>query len=60
MRLIVRPEAEADIGDAYVWYELQQSGLGNRLLAEMSRCIADIERQPLRFQRVRALCSARR
>jgi plasmid stabilization system protein ParE len=54
VQLIVRPEAEADIGDAYAWYEAQQAGLGDRFLAEMSRCIADIERQPLRFQRVRA------
>ena len=54
MRLIVRPEAESDIGDAYAWYESQQPGLGDRFLVEMSRSIADIERQPLRFQRVRA------
>lgn len=54
MRLIVRPEAEADVGDAYAWYESQQPGLGQRFVAEMSRCITDIERQPLRFQRVRA------
>ncbi len=54
MRLNVRPEAEADIGHAYAWYESQQPGLGLRFLAEMSRCITDIERQPLRFQRVRA------
>lgn len=54
MRLIVRPEAEADIGDAYAWYESQQSGLGGRFLAELSRCIAAIEQQPLQYQRVRA------
>jgi hypothetical protein len=40
VQLIVRPEAEADIGDAYAWYEAQQAGLGDRFLAEMSRCIA--------------------
>ena len=54
MRLIVRPEAEAEIGDAYAWYESQQSGLGERFLEEMSRCISAIERQPLRFQKVHA------
>lgn len=53
MRLIVRPEAEADIGEGYAWYESQQIGLGARFLAEMSRCISDIEREPLRSQRVR-------
>ncbi len=42
MRLIVRPEAEAeaDIGDAHAWYESQQSGLGNRLISEMTRSSA--------------------
>jgi len=54
VRLIVRPEAEADIGDAYAWYESQQFGLGERFLAELSRCIAAIEQQPLQYQRVRA------
>jgi plasmid stabilization system protein ParE len=54
VRLLVRPEAEADIGDAYAWYESQQPGLGQRLLAELSRCMTGIEREPLRFQRVRA------
>ena len=52
MRLIVRPEAEADIGEGYAWYGSQQIGLGGRFLAEMSRYISDIEREPLRFQRV--------
>jgi hypothetical protein len=27
-RLIVEPEAEADIAEAYDWYEAQCSGLG--------------------------------
>jgi len=53
VQLIVRPEAEADISDAYAWYESQQPGLGQRFVAEMSRCITDVEHQPLRFQRVR-------
>jgi len=54
VRLIVRPEAEADIGDAYVWYQSQQFGLGERFLEELSRCIPAIDHQPLRFQKVRA------
>ena len=54
MRLIVRPEAEADIGDANAWYESQQFGLGERFLEEMSRCISAIQHQPLRFQVVHA------
>jgi plasmid stabilization system protein ParE len=54
VRLLVRPEAEADIGDAYAWYQSQQSGLGERFLDELSRCISAIERQPLHFQKVHA------
>lgn len=54
MQLIVRPEAEADIGDAYAWYESQRSGLGQRFLAELSRCMDEIQRAPKRYQAVRA------
>jgi len=53
VRLIVRPEAETDIAEGYVWYESHQVGLGERFVAEMSRCIAGIEREPLRFACVR-------
>lgn len=31
-RLIVRPEAEADITDSAVWYETRETGLGLELL----------------------------
>jgi plasmid stabilization system protein ParE len=54
VRLIVRSEAEADIGDAYAWYEAQQPGLGDRFMEEMSHCLTDIERAPLRFPQVHA------
>ena len=47
MRLIVRPEAEADIGDAYAWYETQRPGLGQR-------CLDRIQSAPKRYQPVRA------
>lgn len=53
MRLIVRPEAEADIGDAYAWYESQRSGLGQRFLDELSRCLDHIQSAPKRYQPVR-------
>ena len=54
MRLVIRPEAEADIGQGYSWYESQQLGLGASFLAELSRCFSEIEREPLRFRRVRS------
>jgi plasmid stabilization system protein ParE len=54
VRLIVRPEAEADIGDAYAWYEAQLPGLGQRFLGEVSRCFDQIQSAPKRYQPVRA------
>jgi hypothetical protein len=51
VRLIVRPEAEADMAEGYAWYESQQTGLGE--LSEISFRLSEIEREPLRFQRVR-------
>ena len=54
MRLIVRPEAEADIGDAYAWYEAQRPGLGQRYLVELSRCLEQVQSAPKRYQPVRA------
>jgi len=54
VRLIVRPEAEADIGDAYAWYEAQRPGLGQRFVGEVSRCFDQIQSAPKRYQPVRA------
>ena len=31
-RLVIQPEAEADLDDAYRWYETQRSGLGGEFL----------------------------
>lgn len=38
-RLIVRPEAEADIIDAVVWYENQKAGLGFEVTAEIRMAV---------------------
>jgi hypothetical protein len=35
-RLIVRPEAEADITNGAVWYESREAGLGLELTSEVS------------------------
>jgi hypothetical protein len=35
-RLIIRAQAEADITDAAIWYQNQQSGLGREFLAEVT------------------------
>jgi plasmid stabilization system protein ParE len=46
--LIVQPEAEADLREAYRWYEAQCQGLGRDLLAEASRILLRITEQPRR------------
>lgn len=37
LELIIRPEAEADVREAYGWYNEQLPGLGQELLAELDR-----------------------
>ena len=49
MRLIVRPEAEADLLQAYAWYEEQRSGLGVAFLEAVTRCQEAIVQRPLSF-----------
>ncbi|MFT3907414.1 MAG: hypothetical protein QM718_14050 [Steroidobacteraceae bacterium] len=52
MRLIVGADAEADLAQAYMWYEEQRRGLGREFLEEASRCLQSIEQRPLSFARV--------
>lgn len=49
MRLIVRPEAEADLLQAFRWYEDQRPGLGGEFMEEVSRCLHAVEQRPLSF-----------
>ena len=51
--LIVRPDAEADITDAAVWYETQSNGLGSEFSRSVDACLADIGRAPRRFPVIR-------
>jgi hypothetical protein len=44
--LIVRPEAEADLAEAYGWYEQQVRGLGTEFLLCVDAVMASIERNP--------------
>ncbi len=48
IRLIVQPEAECDLRDAYLWYEARRSGLGDELLAQADQAFARISEGPLR------------
>ena len=59
-QLIVRPEAEADIADAAVWYDSREPGLGVELLSEVHSAIARALKNPESFTRVRRNPDVRR
>jgi plasmid stabilization system protein ParE len=44
--LIVRAEAEADLAEAFQWYEQQVPGLGDQFLLSVDAVMASIERNP--------------
>jgi len=47
--LIVRPEAEVELAEAFDWYEQQVVGLGNRFLLSIDAAINSIRRDPLQY-----------
>jgi hypothetical protein len=59
-RLIVRPEAEADITNGAVWYESRESGLGLELISEVQSAIARALKNPESFTCVRRNPTVRR
>jgi plasmid stabilization system protein ParE len=44
--LVIAPEAELDIAEAYAWYEGSRVGLGEEFLGSIDGCIEAIRRQP--------------
>lgn len=44
--LIVAPEAEQDLAEAYAWYEDRRVGLGEEFLSCVDACIEAIVRTP--------------
>ena len=44
--LIIRPEAEFDLAEAYGWYETQLSGLGSQFLLSVDAALSSIQRTP--------------
>lgn len=44
--LIVAPEAEQDLAEAYAWYEGQRFGLGEEFLSCVDGCIEAFRRTP--------------
>ena len=51
-RVIVRPEAEREIQDAFDWYEDRSEGLGAEFLRAADACLAGVQRDPLAFPKV--------
>lgn len=51
-KLVVAPEAEHDITEAYVWYESRRVGLGEEFLGSVDACVERIRRQPAVYPRV--------
>ena len=45
-RLEFRPEASADVAEAFSWYEAQRPGLGREFEAELDRALQLITRMP--------------
>ena len=53
-RLVLRPQAEAELLDARDWYEDQRPGLGGDFAAEIDRTLSGILQEPLAYPRVQA------
>lgn len=51
-RLIIRPEAEADLESAKNWYEERKSGLGAKFLAAVEEGLEALVVRPMSFVRV--------
>ena len=54
-RLIVRPEAEAEIAEAFDWYEDQVPGLGSDFLLCLDAIVSAILRSPAYYPRVQKI-----
>jgi plasmid stabilization system protein ParE len=46
-RLRLRPEASADIAEAFSWYEERRAGLGGEFEAELDRTLGYVRGMPL-------------
>lgn len=44
--LVIAPEAEADIDEAYAWYEAKRAGRGEDFLSRVDACLQAIARVP--------------
>ena len=49
-KIIVRPEAEREIQNAFDWYEEQSEGLGAEFLHAADACLSGVQRSPEAYQ----------
>ncbi|MGE5610185.1 MAG: type II toxin-antitoxin system RelE/ParE family toxin [Bacillota bacterium] len=47
--LVIRPEAEAELAEAYRWYEDRREGLGKDLLLSVEASLTAIQRSPYSY-----------
>lgn len=50
--LIIRPEAEAELAEAFEWYEERVQGLGSEFLISVDAAVHAIVRKPQQFAKV--------
>ena len=53
LRLVFRPQAEAELLDARRWYDEQHAGLGESLVEAVSIAVMSIVQNPLAYPLVR-------
>jgi plasmid stabilization system protein ParE len=62
-RVIIRPNAEADLREAQLWYNSQRLGLGDEFLNEIGRAVHFLgeqpERRPIYYNGFRCLLTHR-
>jgi hypothetical protein len=46
LELVIAPEAESDIAEAYGWYEGRRAGLGEEFLSSLDGCLESIRLRP--------------
>ncbi|MBI3617843.1 MAG: type II toxin-antitoxin system RelE/ParE family toxin [Candidatus Omnitrophica bacterium] len=50
--LVIRPEAEQDLNEAYRWYDQQLDGLGRELIICLDAALSVIQRTPKIFPKI--------
>jgi plasmid stabilization system protein ParE len=52
VKLLLAPEVEQDIADAYAWYEQRQPGLGEEFLGSVETALDVIRRDPKSYSEI--------